>query len=46
MRIYRLDESRQGAFRASYELERAVFGQTTDHAHDDESRQGFDARSS
>ncbi|MYA20549.1 MAG: hypothetical protein F4Z25_09920 [Chloroflexi bacterium] len=33
--IYGLDESRQGAFRASYELERAAFSQTTDHTHDD-----------
>ncbi len=33
--IYRLDESRRGAFVGSYELQRAAFSQQTDHKHDD-----------
>ncbi|MYB43242.1 MAG: hypothetical protein F4X76_13915 [Chloroflexi bacterium] len=35
VRLYRLDDSRQGAFVASYELQRAAFGQQTDHKHAD-----------
>ena len=33
--IYRLDESRRGAFVGSYELQRAAFSQQTDHKHAD-----------
>ena len=33
--IYRLDESRRGAFVGSYELQRAAFSQQTDHEHAD-----------
>ena len=33
--IYRLDESRRGAFVGSYELQRAAFSQQTDHKHSD-----------
>ena len=33
--IYRLDESRRGAFVGSYELQRAAFSQQTDHEHSD-----------
>ncbi len=35
VRLYRLDESRQGAFVGSYELQRAAFSQQTDHEHSD-----------
>ena len=35
VRLYHLDESRQGAFVASHELQRAAFSQQTDHTHDD-----------
>ncbi|MYE47562.1 MAG: hypothetical protein F4X25_12625 [Chloroflexi bacterium] len=33
--IYRLDESRQGAFVARHELQRASLSQQTDHVHED-----------
>lgn len=33
--LYRLDESRRGAFVARHELQRAAFSQQTDHAHAD-----------
>ena len=33
--IYRLDDSRRGAFVGSYELQRAAFSQQTDHKHAD-----------
>ena len=33
--IYRLDESRRGAFVGSYELQRAAFSEQTDHEHAD-----------
>ena len=33
--LYRLDESRRGAFAGSYELQRAAFSQQTDHKHAD-----------
>ena len=35
VRLYRLDEARQGAFVASYELQRAAFSQKLDHQHAD-----------
>ncbi len=35
VRLYRLDESRRGAYVASHELQRAAFGQKTDHEHAD-----------
>ena len=33
--LYRLDDSRRGAFVGSYELQRAAFSQQTDHKHAD-----------
>ena len=35
VRLYRLDDSRRGAFVRSYELKRAAFSQQTDHEHAD-----------
>ncbi len=35
VRLYRLDESRQGSFVTSYDLDRAAFSQQLDHEHAD-----------